>query len=352
MLTHDLALAVHAYYAGELAAGRRACERLLAAPLDPHAEQLVRRNRTWYTQPLEDLAPCRFEELYLEPARDGWSLFNPSLVATPTGWLVNVRSSNYRIVAGRYEMPPEDAGTIRTVNLLAELDNQFRPGRVRPLVADYPRTAFAVDGLEDVRLNLVGDELVASATVRNLEPLDGTCRIATATIDQATATAGPLACPATPDGRHEKNWMPILGRRAWLYAAHNFGHVSLAEPAGDSWKITGHAGSPHIAAGWRGGSQLVPVGGGHWLALVHEVAHDPDGRRIYEHRLVEFDEPAGWAVSGYSPPFYFLENRAIEFAAGLAVKDDRLVAAFGLRDAEAWLVELELGAALATLVRP
>jgi hypothetical protein len=354
MLTHDLALAAHAYYAGELATGRRACERLLAAPLEAPTEELVRRNRTWYTPPLEELVPCRFEEFYVEPAREGWSTFNPSIVPTPTGWLVNVRSSNYRIRGGRYEMPPEDGDRILTINQLAELDDQFSLVRTRPLVADYPRTAFPVDGLEDVRLNLVGGELVASATIRNLEPLDGTCRIATANIDAATGQAGPLFCPHTPNERHEKNWMPLFGRRAWLYACSANGRVMLAEPAddGEHWKLTAHAGSPHIAKAWRGGSQLVPVGGGRWLALVHEVAHAEDGRRIYEHRLVEFDEPAGWAISGYSPPFYFLEHRAIEFAAGLAVKDDRLVATFGLRDAEAWLVELELANALAILTRP
>lgn len=351
-MMHDLAIAAHAYYAGELPAGRRACERLLAAPLAEPLEQLVRANRTWYTPPLEELAPCRFEELYLEPARDGWSLFNPSILATPDGWLVNVRSSNYRIVAGRYEMPPEDAGIIKTTNLLAELDPDFRVRRARPLACDYPRTPFAVDGLEDVRLNMIDGELVASATIRNLEPLDGTCRITTATVDQATATVGPLYCPHTPDGQHQKNWMPVSGRRAWLYASSTDGRVALAEPAGDAWKISHHAAAPHLARGWRGGSQLVPVGGGRWLALVHEVAHAPDGRRIYEHRFACFDEPTGWAICGHSPPFYFLEHRAIEFAAGLALHDDRLVATFGVRDAEAWLVELRLSDALQTLRDP
>lgn len=352
MLEHYTALAVHAYYAGELATGRRACEALLAAELTAPEEAVVRRNRTWYTQPLEELLPCRFVELAIEPARDGWSLFNPSVVPWGDGWLVNVRSSNYRIVAGRYEMPPEDAGVIRTTNLILELDESLTPRRVRPLACDYPRSEFAVDGLEDVRLNVVGDELVASATVRNLAGLNGTCRIAAATVDLEHATVGPLFCPHTPDERHEKNWMPISGRRAWLYGCHAGGRVALAEPAGGSWRITANAGSPHIARGWRGGSQLVPLRDGQWLALVHEVAHEADGRRIYEHRLVRFDEAAGWAVSGYSAPFYFLEHRAIEFAAGLAARDGKLVASFGVRDATAWLVEFSIADALSTLRLP
>jgi predicted GH43/DUF377 family glycosyl hydrolase len=41
-----------------------------------------------------------------------------------------------------------------------------------------------------------------------------------------------------------------------------------------------------------------------------------------------------------SQPFAFREPRAIEFAAGLAAMGDRIVVSFGVRDAEAWLVEI------------
>ena len=48
MIDHLSALAVHAYYAGELDTGRRACERLLAIPLTAEVEMQVRNNRLWY----------------------------------------------------------------------------------------------------------------------------------------------------------------------------------------------------------------------------------------------------------------------------------------------------------------
>jgi hypothetical protein len=339
---HDFALSVHAYYAGELDAGRRAAERLLRLPMPPDKERIVRRNRTWYTQLLDELAETRFTRLDIEPARPGWSLFNPSIVAMDGGYLANVRSSNYQIVGGRYVIPPEDGETIKTENLLVRLGTDLRVLDIRQADAAYEKTAYPVDGLEDVRLNAVDGRVVASATVRNFRGLDGTCRIATADLLPNVAAFVDINCIHTPDGKHEKNWMPLVGRRQWLYSCHDDGHVATVRQDGEHWSITRHAPAPHVARGFRGGSQLVPVGNGRWLALVHEVAIEDDGRRIYEHRFVLFDEAAGWTLAALSPLFAFREQRAIEFAAGLAARGDVLVAAFGVRDAEAWLVELRL----------
>ena len=352
MIDHQHHLAVHAYYAGELDAGRRACERLLSAHLPDDMEPVVRRNRTWYTQTIDDLAACQMRRIDVEPAAAGWSLFNPAILATADGWLVNVRSSNYQIVDGRYVMPDSDAGVIRTTNLLVRLgDDLVVRQPVQALAAEYGRTDYPVDGLEDVRLNLVDDDLVASATVRNLAPLDGTCRIATATVDRPGSRFVGIECPASSSTRHEKNWMPILGRAAWLYSCSLDGHVATVRRAGPDWEVTVGPPAPCVARGFRGGSQLVPIADGRWLALVHEVAEDK-GRRIYEHRFVAFNEADGFAIDGISPPFAFRERRAIEFAAGLAAKDDRLVASFGVRDAEAWMAEMSLAEIASLLVAP
>ena len=352
MIEHLHKISVHAYYAGELDAGRRACDRLLRGQLPAEMEPIVRRNRTWYTQSLDELAACRLLRLDVDPAADGWSLFNPSLVAVDDGYLVNVRSSNYQIVDGRYVMPDADGGVIRTTNLLVRLGDDLMPrGRGQALAAEYGKTDYPVDGLEDVRLNLVDGDLLASATVRNLAPLDGTCRIAAATVDRDAGRFVGLACPASSSDRHEKNWMPIVGRRRWVYSCCLDGHVATVRLAGDEWEVTVGPPSPAVARGFRGGSQLVPLAEGRWLALVHEVAEDA-GRRIYEHRFVSFDEADGFGIDGVSPTFAFREKRAIEFAAGLAVKGDRLVASFGVRDAEAWIAEMSLAEISSLLVSP
>ena len=340
MIEHLHRVAAHAYHCGEIDVGRRCCERLLRLPLSPEKEEKVRSNRTWYTQTLSDLGVVRdFQKIDVPPARVGWSLFNPSIVSHAGRLLCNVRSSNYAIAdAGNYVIPPEDRETIRTYNGLIDVGS----GECRYWAANYEASGFPVEGLEDVRLNSVDGELMASATIRDWAGRDGTCRIGVGVLDRFDRIRD-LRCHDTVSGRHEKNWMPIIGRREWLYACSHEGRTCIVREDGDDWTVTAHAEAPPVARGFRGGSQLVPdpiVEGG-WLAIVHEVAVS-NGRRVYEHRLVQFDESQDWRITHVSPPFAFRETRSIEFCAGLAVSDGKLVASFGSRDREAWLAYLYL----------
>lgn len=325
-------LAVHAYYVGEHDVGRRACERLLSEPLSPERESLVRANRTWYQRTLDQLIPdAEFLRFDVQPARPGWTCFNPTICRTASGYVAVVRSSNYRCINGQYVMPAEDAGRIRTENILVALDHDFSTQNATVLTDDYPRSDFPVDGLEDVRL----DGPQVSATIRNWQGRDGLARIATGWVDGHTVTDIQLLDEPVP-GRHEKNWMPICGTSKWLYSCHDHGRVVTAEIADGRWDLTPRGSSPAVARQFRGGSQLVRFEGG-WICVIHEAA-ELDGCRVYEHRFVLFD--ADFNLVACSPPFAFRETRTIEFAAGLAWchDDHRLVVTFGLRDEEAWLV--------------
>jgi predicted GH43/DUF377 family glycosyl hydrolase len=341
MLEHLQALAIHCYYAGEIDAGRRACDRILSTPGVPgEIAMQARANRLWYTPTLGELADATYRQIEIEPAHAGWSLFNPTLILYEGDLVGIVRSSNYRIEAGQYVMPAEDGGRIRTQNLLVRYDRELVPVTCRPLAVEYPQTDYPVDGLEDCRLLKVGGDLGVSSTVRNVAPFDGRCRIATGTIDLATATVtGLRVLDGIATQPHEKNWMPILGRGGWLYACSHGGHVVTvdADPGlAGGWQVCQRSPAPPIAAEFRGGSQLVPWRDG-WVAVIHEVAY-LNARRCYEHRLVWFD--ANLRLAAISQPFAFREKQAIEFAAGLARHGDLLVMSFGVRDAEAWLVAL------------
>ncbi len=341
MIEHLHRVAAHAYHCGEIDVGRRCCERLLRLPLSAEKEERVRSNRTWYTQTLfEQGVAAEFTQIDVAPARVGWSLFNPSVVSHGDRLLVNVRSSNYSIAdAGNYVIPPEDRETIRTYNCL--VDNGHARGY---WAADYDATGFPVEGLEDVRLNSVEGELIASATIRNWAGRDGTCRIGVGKLETFDRIRD-LRCHDTVSGRHEKNWMPITGRREWLYHCSHQGRTCLVREDGDDWTVTAHAEAPPVARGFRGGSQLVehPWAPGLWWGIVHEVAVS-GGRRAYEHRFVMFDEGQDWRITRVSPAFAFRETRSIEFCAGLAVSgQSTLVASFGVRDAEAWLAHLPIG---------
>lgn len=344
MIEHLNALAIHAYYCGEIDAGRRACDRLLGLEIDERLDRQTRANRTFYTPRLADLIPATFRRIEIEPARDGWSLFNPSVIAHAGRILACVRSSNYRIDGdGRYVIPEADGDRIRTVNLLVDLDgDDLTPANRREIVPpEYGTNGYPVEGFEDVRLRATPAGLGVSATVRDAGGWDGRCRIATADLDPATATLSRMRVLEWEGlSTHEKNWMPIEGRPGWVYAANHGGHtVTVEADAGlpGVYEVLRHGAAPRLAQGFRGGSQLVRCRDG-WLAVVHEVAVMQDGRRAYEHRFVWFDDTL--TLARWSPLFAFREPRTIEFAAGLARRGDRLVVSFGVRDAEAWTADL------------
>jgi hypothetical protein len=257
--------------------------------------------------------------------------------------LAIVRSSNYRIDdAGRYVIPPEDDGAIRTENILCRIDKHGHAYDAKVIVPPaYEPNGFAVHGLEDCRLRRTAGGVSVSATVRDAAPWMGQCRIGVADLDVSEARLHGLRVLEWEGlGVHEKNWMPIDGRDGWLYAANHGGQTVTVTADDDMpgvYEVAGRGAAPHLAAGFRGGGQLVPVRDG-WLAVVHEVAYMDDGRRAYEHRFVWFD--ASFTLRRWSPLFSFLRTKSIEFAAGLAAIDGRIVVSFGVNDAEAWTATL------------
>jgi predicted GH43/DUF377 family glycosyl hydrolase len=350
MHEHLHALAIHAYYAGEHDCGRRSSERLLNLPgLPPEIEQQARSNRSWYTQSLSGITggQLRLERINCEPAHPGWSLFNPTIAADRDGLLMLVRSSNYKIVDGRYVMPPEDGGVIRTENILRRYGT---PGQTTLIPPAYEINGFPVAGLEDCRLRRTQGGWGVSATVRDAAPWDGRCRIGVAALD---IDEGRLSGLRVLDweglAEHEKNWMPC--GEGWVYACGHNGHTVTVDPDADLpgvYEVRQRGPAPPMARGFRGGGQVVPFRDG-WLAIVHEVAAVADGRRAYEHRFVWFD--ASFTIKRWSPLFFFADKQSIEFAAGLAIVGETVFVSYGVRDAEAWLASME-GGAVWDLLKP
>jgi hypothetical protein len=205
----------------------------------------------------------------------------------------------------------------------------------------YEPNGFAVHGLEDCRLRRTARGVSVSATVRDAAPWMGQCRIGVADLDIGEARLHGLKVLEWEGlGVHEKNWMPLHGQDGWLYAANHGGQTVTVTADDDMpgvYEVAGRGAAPHLAAGFRGGGQLVPVRDG-WLAVVHEVAYMDDGRRAYEHRFVWFD--ASFTLRRWSPLFSFKGTKTIEFAAGLAAIDGQIVVSFGVNDAEAWTATL------------
>ena len=338
---HLLSLATSCYYAGEMETGRRVCERLLSSDIPTNVEHQVRANRTWYTPTLGELCNVTVRKFSVPAAHEGWTLFNPTLLAFGDRLLAIVRSSNYRIVGGRYVIPPEDGEMIRTENVLVDLDGDLAATSVKTITGPaYEKTPFPVDGLEDCRLRLTRDGIGVSATVRNVAPFDGRCRIATAKLDIDKAEFSDLRVLSSLQlQEHEKNWMPA--GNGWVYACNHNGHtvtVTRDDNCDHAFNLLQRGPSPAVSRGFRGGGQVVEWCGG-WLGIIHEVAHLPTGHRVYEHRFVTWDDQ--WRMAEISPAFSFLEPQTIEFAAGLAVKDGSVLVTFGVKDAEAYITAIK-----------
>lgn len=348
----DLAVARHSFYVRRHDDGAAACERLLARPLDAEQETRVRRNRSWYTKTLGAHASTRFVRLDVAPAGESQYWSNPTILAHQGGWLALVRSTHCGQIDGRPVMPDVDAGIPESGHVLIELSTSLAIERARVCASPSRlRSTDPIEQLDGCRLYFASDGPRISATLHDHMGSNGSCRMATARLDPRTSMLSELEMLPVPT-EHQEGWMPVLGRErrfyCWVPDSCNATAARKHVDDREQWCLDLCSPSPRIAARFRGGSQLVPVDGG-WLALIHEVAFEADDHRIYEHRFVRFDEDL--AIISWSPPFCFRETRSIEFAAGLAAQGDRLVASFGVRDTEAWLVELNLHEVLALTSR-
>jgi predicted GH43/DUF377 family glycosyl hydrolase/tetratricopeptide (TPR) repeat protein len=339
---------VDAYYAGDLAAGRAAVERLLALPdLPPGVETRAHQNLIFYAPTLGEACPS-FQARPIEiPVPEGWSRYNPSVAAGPDGLAMIVRSGNYTMTP-RLEYAVHGADSVvRTTNYLVALDTDLALHDVHRIddAAFRPEPPpFPVAGFEDCRLVWHRGGWWASATTRDRGP-SGICQIALLRLEDATVREMRLLSDGV--SRHEKNWMPVAGDAETLrfvYAPSPTVLLRYDDATGTvASELTREA--PPIARHFSGGTQLIPIEGGH-LALIHDGVRFEEGWRVYVHRWVWFDPD--WRLARVSAPFIFQE-RGVEFAAGLAQHGDDLVISYGVWDREAWLATVSLAEVLSLL---
>jgi hypothetical protein len=352
-------------YPGDLDGGMEACEQLLSIPGLPEdlrngatIETWVRRNQTWYARKLATKGTITAIDF---PHQEGWSLFNPSIAVNDDGDLCAiVRSSNYRIdELGRYVIPPEDDGVIKTKNYFLDLIRM--PGGEKDFLWDAPDLIddgrvinwdqpYPVWGMEDCRLYAGPTGWGCLATMRDADAR-GICVIVDVLLERtmsgvAAIDSGPSLSPLH---RHEKNWMPV-----------NEGHITIIDKCYPlMWR--NHAGegmywrdSPYITRSFRGGAAIGMWEGRRedraYLCVVHEpITMDPY-QKIYTHRFMLIDWESK-QITLVSDPFVF-EGWGIEFAAGMCQLGDDLVISYGVRDAEARLLRIPLADAMGMLREP
>lgn len=299
----------------------------------------ARQNMFFYLEKLTDLCPnTRMEKIDFTPP-EGYVAMNPSL--SQIGDL-SVRCVNYTISEwGSYEIRNSADGSINQENPI-HTRNFILPKGTREWIEvafqSYKPEFDLVRGAEDMRIFRWNKALWSLSNFRDRNP-EGRCEQYLARIDTTRGTAdylGKVEPQDFPRSYAEKNWMPWVNRGD-LRLVHRLGTV-LDRAGHTVFNVTGIALDVQRLSG---GGGLVDLGDGKWLAVVHEAQHLPGQaqKRYYYHRFATIaDNGAPLAVSR---PFVF-HDKQIEFAAGLALVEGKLLVSYGVRDCEPWLATLHL----------
>lgn len=339
---------------------------------------------------------------------EGFFAFNPSITREPDGtYLCTLRCADYSMLGGfaRYATP----GRVITRNVLLELDpGTWQPRRqieMRELDGQPRVSSVNIYGFEDMRLfHTKADGLLGIATTIMFTD-NGRSEMVLCRFDRQFNIVQAIPLRGTFWGSWsdvpQKNWTPYDGADEirFLYSIERgvvFGaegpiggdgwigeHVAPAAPAPaqprqppvisydacvetrlepTSFAAAETALGPQparrvydwSAPGLRGGSQLVPLGDGRWLAIAHGVQRSDRtaGHMTSNYWHVWYTADETGRVLERSVPMK-LSRKGIELAMGLAIDParDLAVVSYGTEDAEAWLGVTRLSAVL-ELVRP
>ena len=371
---------IHGYYMTDPAQRTRARELAESVVRKFPKHEQFRSNWMWYAPNVATMfAGASTRAIDFTPPA-GWHASNPSIMLCAHDrsalrpqfqFLCIVRTTNYQIVNGQYLTP--DDNVIYTRNWMVELDDHFKQMRAVEIVESksvkeaWPRSSYPVHGFEDCRLFVDRQgQLMASATVCDFDttrPADGPreivhLRLGDRVLDHTNPQPyGILA--AVPlrgawSARAQKNWMPLAVQRdpkksaEFVYAAQG----DHGKPTVISTPFNGVAPVREIELGYgrlRGGSQVIAMRGGTWLAIVHDVSWPGNNARMYWHRFVEFDAEIT-KITRMSDPFYF-EKKGIEFCCGLAhdIERNLLIASYSVDDSCAKLAVIPASSVLNSL---
>jgi tetratricopeptide (TPR) repeat protein len=331
--------------------GRALCAELSverAAPAE--VRRTARDNWRFYVRGVTELLESvRLVPLYIA-VPPGYRACNPSLAIRGGVVWACVRSVNYVLDEGRYEVPD---GVVRNRSWLVELDGTLRPRLVVPVAEDESQVVpdAPIRGIEDIRICRHGGRFVATgmAADRDASHLR---RIATFEIDEDGAMRG-FALQDHERSQHQKNWLPF-SHGGDLYALYwtDPTVVLRFDASRRQFAPVLEAECALALEEQRGGAAPVPFDGG-WLYVTHEVSVR-DESRTYLHRFVHLD--AEFAVRAASEPFCF-RGLGVEYCCGLVAGPARglgaseLLLGFGACDGEAWLAVLRCDE-VRSLLRP
>jgi len=324
----DYELGIVCYYLGKKQQGFEALNRVMLSNSLLAYEASC--NMYWYVEPI----PIKMWKRLNTQVPDGYRCLNPSIIRYKSGYLVNLRASNYAIIDGHY-FAIDSTNIINNLNYIQYLDKDLNVQWTKPLDnidITYPINAC---GIEDIRLT---EQLMFTCNSRNNHPY----RVPRVSIGIITdLNSSPvkfeLQHQPSPDGNTdcEKNWLLIrstartstldkmiknscylydpftLIDKGKVYRIDKIGHLRCS--AGPIWYKNG------------------------LVFLVHELLMK-DNKRVYTHRLCHWN--VNDSIYTISFPFFF-HHRGIEYGMSMCWYHGNFLVSMGLKDGQAWLAEIE-----------
>ena len=268
-----------------------------------------------------------WRNVYEPELPEGWSATNPSILSWRGKYFMAIRAVNYLadLESGGWSVSDLN-GVSRSKCFFATLNESLRPTEMleleRPI--GFPTSAIGCRplGLEDMRLFPWKEEVWGIATTSEHNSTPRTDMI-------VTCLGDPNKWWIIRGVRDEKNWMPMLDTDGWFVRC--LSPLSVVNGVGRELLRV----RSNLPVGLRGSSQVLRLGVGKWLCMVHE------GGALDRQRFCLFDLEGNGRVS---EAFHFVDPE-VEFVGGLCqslTKPEKLVVSFGVRDRECWFATFEL----------
>ena len=290
----------------------------------------------------------------------GMGLCNVSIFLDDNGELLaNIRNVHYILYHDEFEqnfqckwgilsyLNPEDDIKLRTYNYFCKLD----PDTLEIISSTEIDTSkndiepiWEFIGLEDVRIFRWEGQLYASGVRRDVKD-NGEGRIELCKLDvkpNGVIEATRDRVEVDPHTHLEKNWMPILDMPMHFIKWTNNLEIAKIDPITKTSEIViSKEYGLKVPFELRGGTQVIPWKNGSRICITHEVDfyHNPGYHKDahYYHRFVMWDKD--WNLEAVSKPFKFMAAK-IEFACGLALKNDNFIITYGYQDNAAYALKM------------
>lgn len=272
---------------------------------------------------------------------------NPSIVLTPTGYIVLCRTLNYSIFMNSdnvytSQMICNEQFT-KTKNVAVFYDKNFNKIKQAQLTEYQPKHYFRHIGPEDCRIFQWDGEYWFSGTLHDCPTEKGMCRIALAhlkNLNDPVIDYDQLAIlPGIETNRHEKNWLPFV-RHNKLFMVYSYDPFTILEvEKNGQHKVVSKQEVPYDLSKLRGSAAPIPFKGG-YLLMVHDIVPPRVAFMMpymkYYHRFIYMDN--NFKIKKISN-FFTFRGQTIEYVCGMTLdhSNKKLVMGLGVWDREAYL---------------